>query len=513
MSSLSQGHVTNVEYTHGYYGELNPVRAAFALAYAGIAAPEVTTACELGFGQGVSVSLHVAAQSAQWWGTDFNPQHTAFARGLADDAEQAARLAEQGFAEFCARDDLPDFDFIGVHGVWTWISEDNQNLVIDFVRRKLRPGGALYVSYNTFPGWSDLAPLRHLLKGHVDTMGAPGQALFGRIDASLAFMDQLAATNPFYLRSAPRSAERLASLKTQNKNYVAHEYLTDHWNVTYYADFAKRMAAAKVAFACSANPLDTVDMINLTPDQQALLKGLTDTDYRESIRDFCINQQFRRDIWVKGAMRLTDIEQVAAVRRQRVVMNMPRSAVTLTVKGALGEATLHPEVYDPLLDYLADGTVRTISEVEAAGRAAGVEPQKVLAAMPILVGMGILQVAQDPAATAAATPACARVNNKIIARADVRPEIAVLASPVTGGAVLVGRFEQLFLGAIAGGATTPREWAEQAWARLAAVGQSLLKDGQTLPTAEDNLAELTIQAEAFAAVRLPLLRAVGIAST
>lgn len=508
---LSQGHVTNVEYTHGYYGELNPVRAAFALAYAGIAAPEVTaTACELGFGQGVSVSLHAAAQSAQWWGTDFNPQHAVFAKGLADDEDRAARLAEQGFAEFCARDDLPDFDFIGLHGVWTWISEENQNLVIDFVRRKLRPGGVLYVSYNTFPGWSDLAPLRHLLKGHVDTMGAPGNALFGRIDDSIAFMEQLAATNPFYLRSAPRAAERLTGLKTQNRNYVAHEYLTDHWNVTYYADFAKRMAAAKVAFACSANPLDTVDMINLTPDQQALLKGLADVDYRESIRDFCIHQQFRRDIWVKGAVRLTDIERVAAIRRQRVVMNMPRSAVTLTVKGALGEATLHPEVYDPLLDYLADGVVRTIAEVETAGRAANVEPQKVMAAMPILVGMGVLQVAQDPDATLAVTPACARVNAKIIARADVRPEIAVLASPVTGGGVSVSRFEQLFLAAIIAGARTPTEWAEQAWARLAAIGQSLLKDGQPLQTAAENLAELTTQAEAFSTLRLPMLRAAGV---
>lgn len=511
VSSLSQGHVTNVEYTHGYYGELNPVRAAFVLAYAGFVAPEVTTACELGFGQGVSVSLHAAAQTAEWWGTDFNPQHAVFARGLADDAERAARLAEQGFAEFCARDDLPDFDFIGLHGVWTWISEDNQNLVIDFVRRKLRPGGVLYVSYNTFPGWSDLAPLRQLLKGHVDTMGAPGEALFNRIDGSLAFMEQLAATNPFYLRSAPRAAERLTGLKTQNRNYVAHEYLTDHWNVTYYADFAKRMAAAKVAFACSANPLDTVDMINLTADQQALLKGLPDTDYRESIRDFCINQQFRRDLWVKGAIRLTDIERVAAVRRQRVVMNMPRSAVTLTVKGSLGEATLHPEIYNPLLDYLADGVVRTIAEVEAAGLAAGIEPQKTLAAMPILVGMGVLQVAQEPTVTATVAPACARVNATITARADTRPEVIFQASPVTGGAVAVGRFEQLFLAAIAAGATTPADWAEHAWARLTAIGHSLIKDGQPIPTAAENLAELTTQAEAFGSLKLPLLRSMGIA--
>lgn len=508
---LNQGHVTNVEYTHGYYGELNPVRAAFALTYAGYAVPEVGTACELGFGQGVSVAIHGAAQTAQWWGTDFNPQHTAGARALADDAERAARLAEQGFSEFCARPDLPDFDFIGLHGVWTWISTENQDLVIDFVRRKLKPGGVLYVSYNTFPGWSDLAPLRHLLKGHVDMMGAPGAALFDRIDQGVAFMEQIAATQPFYMRSAPRAAERVTALKTSNKNYVAHEYLTDHWNVTYYADFAKRLAAAKVGFACSAHTLDSMDLINLTPEQQALLKGLGDTDYRESVRDYCVNQQFRRDLWVKGAVRLTESERVAAVRRLRVVLNVPRETVKLTVKGVLGEATLHPEIYNPLLDYLADGGVRTVAEIEAAGLAAGIEPQKTLSAIPMLVGMGALQVAQDPAQTAAVAPACARLNAKIMARADVRPEITFLASPVTGGAVAVGRFEQLFLAALAGGAATPADWAQHAWSRIAAMGQSLIKDGAALATPAENLAELTTQALAFEAQKLPLLRAAGIA--
>jgi hypothetical protein len=50
-----------------------------------------------------------------------------------------------------------------------------------------------------------------------------------------------------------------------------------------------------------------------------------------------------------------------------------------------------------------------------------------------------------------------------------------------------------------------------AWQLLSAQGQRLIKDGQALESAEENLAELTRQAQAFAEQRLPLLKALQIA--
>lgn len=510
MSAWNQGYVTDVEYTHGYYGELNPVRAAFALAYAGIAAPEVSTACELGFGQGVSVSLHSAAQATQWWGTDFNPQHASFAQGLSADAESAGRLSDQSFAEFCARTDLPDFDFIGLHGIWTWISDESHEVVVDFIRRKLRVGGVLYISYNTYPGWSDIAPVRQLMKRHVEVMGSRGEALFSSIDKGVEFLGQLMATNPSYLRAAPRAEEQVKSLAKNNKNYIAHEYLTKDWHTMYFAEFSEWMEPAKVSFACSSNPLDAVDILNLTPEQQTLLNGIADPEFRESVRDYCVNQQFRRDLWVKGARKLNVYERAAAIRSQRVILFMERASVELKVRASLGEATLHAHIYDPLLDYLADGKAHTIGELETAGRAAGITDHQVFSAIQVLVGMGVLQVAQGVAAVEAARSDCNRLNALLTSRADVRPQVDFLASPVTGGGVQVPRFQQLFVAAIADGAATPQAWAAHAWSRLEALGQKLLKEGQLVESAEENLAELTRQAEEFQAKRLSVLKALEI---
>lgn len=174
MSEWSAGYMADIDYTYGYYTELNPLRARLALLQAGLHAPAMAQACELGFGQGVTVNLHAAASGVQWTGTDFNPAHASFAQDLAGVVGRGTPLQEQAFEAFCQRSDLPDFDFIGMHGIWSWVSDANRAILVDFLERKLRPGGVLYVSYNTQPGWAAMAPMRDLLAEHAQTMSAPG---------------------------------------------------------------------------------------------------------------------------------------------------------------------------------------------------------------------------------------------------------------------------------------------------------------------------------------------------
>ena len=85
-----------------------------------------------------------------------------------------------------------------------------------------------------------------------------------------------------------------------------------------------------------------------------------------------------------------------------------------------------------------------------------------------------------------------------------------MASPVIGGGVLVQRFPQLFLLALSHGKKQPADWAQFTWAILAAQGQKIVKGGKPLETPEENIAELTEQAQAFAAKQLPILKALQI---
>ena len=505
------GYVVDLGYTYGYYTELKPQQMRLALLSAGLAVPEVKTACELGFGQGMSANIHAASSTTQWWGTDFNPAQAAFAQELARISGADAHLYDQAFAEFCTRTDLPDFDYIGLHGIWSWISDENRQVIVDFIRRKLKVGGVLYISYNTMPGWAAMVPMRHLLTEHAEVMAAPGRGTIARIDAAIEFAEKLLATKPLYARAHPQVAERLKKIKEQNRHYLAHEYFNRDWHPMPFADMANWLASAKLNYACSAHYIDHVDGVNLTPDQQAFLKEIPDAMFRETVRDFMVNQQFRRDYWVRGARRLNALEQLEALRKQRVMLTLDRSQVTLKASGSLGEAKLQEPVYGPVLDALADHQVKTLGQVEEQVRSRKIALPQVLQVMMVLTGNTVVQAVQDEAQAKKAKATADRLNANLLDRARGAGDISYLASPMTGGGFGVSRFGQLFLLARSQGRKQAQEWAEFAWRTISTQGHRLMKDGKPMEKAEDNVAELSRQATEFAEKRLPVLKALGIA--
>ncbi|NKN32891.1 class I SAM-dependent methyltransferase [Marichromatium bheemlicum] len=507
MTDWTSGYVADIDYTHGYYPELNPLRMRLALLHAGLRPPAVDTACELGFGQGLSVNLHAAATLTRWFGTDFNPAQAAFAQELAEGADAGARLFDEAFAEFCRRDDLPDFDFIGLHGIWSWISDENRACLVDFLRRKLKVGGVLYVSYNTQPGWGAMVPMRDLLVDHAEVLGADGSGIVNRIDGALAFAARLLEAEPAYARANPQIADRLARMREQDRHYLAHEYFNRDWQPMRFAAMAEWLNGAKLGYACSAHPLDAIDALNLTATQQQLLAEIPDSVFRQTARDFCVNQQFRRDYWVKGARRLDPLEQLELLRAQQVVLVQPREAVALQVRGSLGEAQLQEALYAPVLDILGDHQPRTLGQLEQQWGDARPGFAQLLEVVMVLAGQGAVMAAQDPRGSGKIRQRTDRLNTQLLRRARSGSAINYLASPVTGGGILVPRFQQLFLLARRHGHRQPAQWAQFAWSLLSSQGQRILRDGQALESAEENLSELTAQAERFAERQLAVCEA------
>jgi SAM-dependent methyltransferase len=511
MSDWASGYVTDIEYTYGYYPELNPLRARLALLKAGLVAPQIRTACELGFGQGLAINFHAAASSTDWWGTDFSPAQTKFAQECAAAAQRDVHLYDEAFSDFCTRRDLPEFDYIALHGIWSWITLDNRAVLVDFIRRKLKVGGVLYISYNTMPGWAVFAPMQHLLLEHARVMAAPGRGVMSRLDAALEFAEQMLAANSRYGHANAGVDERLKKIREVDRTYATHEYLCEAWHPLPIADMARWLEPAKVSYACSAHYFDHVDALNLTPEQQAMLADISDPIFRQTTRDFMVNTQFRRDYWIKGPRLLSMMEQVEALRSHRLMLIQPRADVSLKVTGAVAQAQLHEAVYAPILDALADHQPRTIAQLEHMTNSSNVTLGQIVEAVMVLTGSGVMQPAQDAEISRKAKPYTDRLNTYLIDLARASGEIGQLASPITGGGVNVNRLEQLFLLARAQGRKQPADWAQAAWQLLSAQGQRVTKAGKRLETSEENLAELTAQAQGFAEKRLPILKAVEIA--
>lgn len=510
MKNWTSGYMADIAYTYGYYTELNPLRIKLAFLNQGLEFPEVGTACELGFGQGVSANLHAAASVVKWSGTDFHPGQAACAQEYAAVSGSGAKLYDDSFAEFADRDDLPDFDYIALHGIWSWISDENRAVIVDFIKRKLKVGGVLYISYNTLPGWAPFAPMRHLMTKHADVIGADGSGIVSNIGGALEFAEKLLATNPGYARANPQIGERLKSLKTQNPHYLAHEYFNNDWHPMHFLTMADWLESAKLTFAGSAHFLDHVDALNLTKEQQEFLNQIPDTMFREAVRDFMINQQFRRDYWVKGARQLSKLEQAERIRELSFILAVAREDVELKVKGALGEANMTESIYVPILDAMADHKIRTLGELEQIVAPKQVGFGQLLQAVLVLNSQGTIAIVNEEPVIKQSAKAAHNINRYLIQKARSNGDVSFLASPVTGGGVTVGRFNQLFLLGVLQGKKSPAELADHAWQILAMQGQKIVSEGKAIESPEDNLAELNRQATVFAEKTLPVIRALKI---
>ncbi|MBP8937609.1 MAG: class I SAM-dependent methyltransferase [Agrobacterium sp.] len=158
MQSWNAGYVADLGYTYGFYRELTPAILKFASLTRGVktAADTPVNYCELGCGQGFSANLLAAANpQIEFYATDFNPAHIAGAISLAETAGISnLHFFDDSFAEFEARADLPQFDIIALHGIYSWIAKEHRDTIVRFIDRKLKPGGLVYISYNCLPGWS-----------------------------------------------------------------------------------------------------------------------------------------------------------------------------------------------------------------------------------------------------------------------------------------------------------------------------------------------------------------------
>lgn len=508
MSDWTSGYVTEINYSYGYYANLNPLRIKLAFLHAGLDFPTVGAACELGFGQGVSINLHASASTIQWFGTDFNPSQVLFANELSK--VSAANLYDDSFVDFCKRTDLPSFDYIGIHGVWSWISEENRQVIIEFLRKKLKVGGVFYISYNTMPGWGTIAPLRHLMTQYQHNCGVSGNAIATEINNTFKFIDSLLATKPNWANSNPEVLRSFKQIEGKDRCYLAHEYFNQDWNPVYFSEMAESMQKAKLSFACSAQYTDLIASVNLSRDQKVFLDGISDINFQQTIYDFVVNKKFRQDYWIKGRRSLTNQERDDCLRRQWVVLIVKRSEVTLKVRGALGELKISPEIYHPILEELNENSPRSLGSLEQSLARKGLKLYAIANAISLLIGMDYVAPANEPNITDGLKKKTYSMNSLLISSAETNNNVRYLASPVIGGGIRVGYIQQLFLLSRSKGGETPDDWAKTAWDILCSRRQKVIKAGRTLQTDQENLDELLELATRFSEQRLPVLIALQV---
>ena len=446
MTDWTSGYVTDIGYLNHFYREMTPTILSFAALSRNnrtLDSSAPISYCELGCGQGFSANLLAAANpQIDFHAMDFNPAYVVGAQALATAVGTPnLHFYDHSFAEFLDQPGLPAFDVVALHGVYSWVSQENRRVIVEIIRKKLKPGGLVYISYNTLPGWAAALPLRRLF---VDLAATESGPIIPRIERALAFAQRLVDTNPAYTRANPGIKERLEKISGRDRTYLAHEFFNRDWTPFYHTDVMAELAAAKLTYIGSANLLDQIDTVNLSAEQQALLGEVADPTRRETLRDYMVNQEFRRDVFIKGAVFLSLNEIKERWSDTRFVLSIPRIDMPLKVLGARGWVNLREDVYVPILDALAAGP-RTIRQLAADPKIGGLGWAQIQQAMTILVGSGHLQPCLDAKNDGKRSQRTKAFNATILERAKVSADLGFLASPVSGGAIPIDRVNQLFL--------------------------------------------------------------------
>jgi len=509
MSSAdwSEGYVVSVDYTKGFYRELAPSLISFAALLKGKRPPRIDrefTCCELGCGLGISAAVNAASlPQGRFYANDFNPNHILFARELAEESgTDNVLFLEKSFEEL-QRCDLPEFDFITLHGVYSWISDKNRELIRTFIRDRLKPGGLVYLSYNALPGWAAAAPLRKIFSEIARQNPAAPAA--DNLKKGFALIDLMEQTGAAFFRANPAMKSRVERMKSMPANYLAHEYLTEDWAQFYHSDVAAQMAGAKVGFVGSLQVVDLIEGVALPKAAATLLQTVTDPDQAETIKDYVLNRQFRTDVYARGTRELSPPEREEILTRTRFALLRPRTECPLTVRFPLGEVNLDEKIYGPLLNLLEAAPV-SAREVKSRAETAELADAAVMEALMILTAAGYIQPLPGTGQEVNTAPA-RRFNDAALRRLKQGRELPALASPVLGHGLPVGLPDQLFLAAEQEGRGGDVRFVYETMSRL---GRNILKDGKAMESEGEAMEYLERLAREFTEKRAGLLRMLGV---
>ena len=213
-------------------------------------------------------------------------------------------------------DDFGTFNYIIVHGIWSWVPDMVKDKILSICNRNLSDQGIAFVSYNTYPGWKRLEQLREIML--YSEKGAPSDTLLDRTVYTknvLQKIQGLITKSPHTNQKGAYKIKDIDHVLKADDYYVGHEYLESINDPVYVSDFIQRAHAQGCAYIGDEN-LQSSFISWLYADIQEGIRMLAQDDYiaKEQYYDYVYDTQFRMALLTKGCNenRITRNEKVLA---------------------------------------------------------------------------------------------------------------------------------------------------------------------------------------------------------
>ena len=277
---------------------MDPQRLAIAALLAGYRPPPTQdyTYCDLGMGRGMTLNMLATANpGSSFWGCDYDTAHIDDAKAMAAQMGAAnTNIFDDDFASFATRD-LPQFDYIGLHGIVSWVDADVRADIAGFLQKFLKPGGIVQLSYTALPAWAGLSTLRQIMIAH---MGERTQDL-ERAKRAIDYAAMMAKMQPPGLGIAPVGLGTVDGLLTDDLHYLVHEYLGYVQTPFHAHDVDQWLSPLGFQYVASAG-LDDPFRDDQIPLQMKMMAQVSpDPAYRRTMMDMVEGRLFRKDIFMR----------------------------------------------------------------------------------------------------------------------------------------------------------------------------------------------------------------------
>lgn len=474
---MSSGYFCDADYIDYFYDGLSPWFMDYLAALQGFPRLDARAGfdyCELGCGTGLSLAIHAAANpGGRFVGVDLNRDHIRRASATAQAGQlDNATFLEEDFAHLLERE-LPRFDVIALHGVYSWVSPGIRKEIQGFIAHRLKPGGRVYISYNALPGWSQQIPIRDIMVTHVD--GMRGSTL-DKVTKGVEHLRRLRDAGSPTVSTGPQVKALVEHILEADPRYVAHEYFTPYWEAYYFKQVHADMARIGLSYLGCLPAAMNYGGFCLPQPLHAHFDTLRDRLAFETQKDLVLNTVFRRDVY--GLGKEQPVSPGGRLAGVTLGSFKSRADFQFSFEAKANVVQLDGPIFPLLADVLA-GTRMPVEAVLAHPHLAGNTPEEIIQGVECLVASGqVLPCAPGPDPE----PAGLSALNRHLLERDAEQGGVSLACPGYGTGITLPQVDALLVrGLHEAGRDGAVQWVQD-WAserRLALAAQ-----GDTPPLAE-----------------------------
>jgi methyltransferase-like protein/cyclopropane fatty-acyl-phospholipid synthase-like methyltransferase len=297
----------DLPYSDSIFNQSNPDKMAALATLQGVKATPVERArvLELGCGNGSNlISIASNLPGGQFVGVELTE---------AKAAEAKARVAEFGlknveikhFADFELPAHVGEFDYIIANGIFSWVSTELQEKILQVCQKHLTEKGIACISYNTYPGWHFRGAVRGMVQYYTNNISEPQDKL-QQAGALLGFMCQgvnlmaqqtegLASDNGMKALDATLQEEVKQIGQTFDVERMS-EHLCEFNQPLYFYQFVERAGQHGLKYLAEAE-FATMLVGNFPePIRAAFSAVVNDIVRTEQYMDFLRNRSFRQTL-------------------------------------------------------------------------------------------------------------------------------------------------------------------------------------------------------------------------